>query len=219
MKSRFKPSDILIGIIFTLFLISFGVWLAVHFRPLYYFDVDHLNIPEYSGYSREVVLENYNALIDYCSPFYSKSLHFPTLPASESGISHFAEVKVIFNVFFYMGILCLLLLVPVVIYKHRKKDISYLKASALTSVILPAAVGGACAVNFDKAFVVFHRIFFRNDDWLFDPAADPVILILPETYFLHCAVLIIGTVIAGSLILYLVYRLGLKRRQPVQKKG
>ena len=41
---------------------------------------------------------------------------------------------------------------------------------------------------------------FSNDYWLFDPAADPVILILPDGYFLQCAVLILVLVFIGSLL-------------------
>ena len=48
----------------------------------------------------------------------------------------------------------------------------------------------AIAIDFNKAFVLFHKLFFSNDDWLFDPATDEVITILPEEFFMQCAVLI-----------------------------
>ena len=100
---RFKITDFLIGIVFTLLFISLGVIFTVNFRPLYYMDVKLLNIPESSGYSREEIIENYNALIDYSSPFYKGDLSFPTLDASPSGLQHFKEVKDIFIAFYVLG--------------------------------------------------------------------------------------------------------------------
>lgn len=203
---KLKLSDLLIGILFTLFFISLGLVITINFRPLYYWDIDFLKIEEFSGYDKETILLNYNVLIDYCSPFFSGSLKFPSLALSASGLQHFEEVKSIFNVFFYLGFACFLILLPTIFYKYKKKDNHYLLVSSLTSIILPVIVGGGCAINFDKAFVIFHKIFFRNDYWLFDWDTDQVIRILPDTFFLHCAVMIIGFVLLGSLSLFLTYR-------------
>ena len=43
--------------------------------------------------------------------------------------------------------------------------------------------------NFDRFFVMFHGVFFNNDAWIFNPATDPIINVLPETFFLHCFIL------------------------------
>lgn len=202
MNKSLKFTNILIGILFSLFLISAGLFLSINFRALYYFDIHYLNIIETSGFDKATILANYNALIDYCSPFYTGKLVFPTFPASPSGLYHFEEVKKIFNYFFYIGIISFSILVPTIIFKYKKKDTSFLKVSSIVSIVLPAIVGIGCAINFDRAFVIFHKVFFRNDYWLFDPVTDPVITILPDTYFLHCAIVIIIFVIIGSIILY-----------------
>ncbi|HCM13569.1 MAG TPA: TIGR01906 family membrane protein, partial [Lachnospiraceae bacterium] len=61
-------------------------------------------------------------------------------------------------------------------------------------------------VDFDTSFVIFHKLlFFNNNDWLFNPVTDPVINILPETYFLHCALAIILFIILGSIIFAIQY--------------
>jgi len=54
--------------------------------------------------------------------------------------------------------------------------------------------------------VIFHKIFFRNDYWIFDYTTDPVITILPESFFMHCFMMIIVIVVVISLIMYLIYR-------------
>jgi len=56
-----------------------------------------------------------------------------------------------------------------------------------------------------------HAIFFRNDYWLFNPATDPIIKILPDAYFLHCGILIILLVAIINILLELIYRK--KRKQ------
>ena len=203
---KFKFTDILIGIVFTLLFISIGVIAAVNFRFIYYLDVSFLKIAETSGYDRQVIIENYDALIDYNSPFFSGELQFPTLPASASGLQHFSEVKNIFVSFYYIGLASLVAAIGIILYKKRKRDRSYLLVTSITVLVIPAIAAIGCAVNFDAAFVVFHKIFFRNDYWLFDPATDPVITILPDTFFLHELIVIILFVVLGSLGLFLFSR-------------
>lgn len=203
---RFKFTDILIGFIFTLLFISIGVIAAVNFRFIYYLDISNLNIEASSGLSREIIVENYDALIDYNSPFYKGDLKFPTLPASPSGLQHFSEVKNIFISFYYIGILTLIAGIFIVIYKNKKRDFSYLRVSSVTVLVIPAIAAIACAVNFDQTFIIFHKIFFRNNYWLFDPVTDPVITILPDTFFLHALIVIIASVVLGSLTLFLFSR-------------
>lgn len=202
---RLKFTDFIIGIIFTLLLVSLAVVITINFRPLYYMDIEALNIEATSGYPKQEILNNYNALIDYSSPFHLGSLSFPTLSASESGLQHFKEVKEIFTFFYVLGAITLILGVAIIVYKHRKKDYNYLLVSAITTIVLPIIVAFALAIDFDRSFVIFHKIFFQNDYWIFDPTTDPVIKILPDTFFLHCALLIIFFVILGSIILAIIY--------------
>ena len=59
-------------------------------------------------------------------------------------------------------------------------------------------VGGLAALDFDKAFVVFHALFFPGkDNWLFDPRTDEIITILPQEFFMNCALLILAILIVG----------------------
>ena len=202
---RLKFTDFIIGFIFTLLLISLAVVITINFRPLYYLDVKVLNIEATSGYSKQEILDNYNALIDYSSPFYQGSLSFPTLPASEHGLQHFKEVKDIFTFFYFLGAITLIMSIAIIMYKHRKKDYHYLLVSSISAIVIPLFVAIALAIDFDTSFIIFHKIFFNNDYWIFDPTTDPVIKILPDTFFLHCALLIIFFVILGSIILAIVY--------------
>ena len=53
-------------------------------------------------------------------------------------------------------------------------------------------VGGLAALDFDRAFVIFHRVFFPGkENWIFDWQTDPIILFLPQDFFRNCAILIL----------------------------
>ena len=85
-------------------------------------------------------------------------------------------------------------------------------------MLVPLAAGLAIAANWDRAFVLFHQVVFRNDLWIFDPAEDPVITILPDTFFLHCAVMIVALALLGSILCGLLYARKAVRAQRQKEK-
>lgn len=202
-----RLTEFLCGILFTFSLIALAVSFVLYFRPLYYLDVKLLDLDGSYGLNALEIRRNYDALIRYNSPFFFGALQFPDLPSSREALIHFAEVKRIFMLFQLAGVVSILILLPLLrLQKKRGLLARTLRTSAITAVLLPSLVGLAIALNFDKAFVLFHKLFFRNDYWLFDPVTDPIILLLPDTFFLHCAVGIVLLVLLGSLILYLFSR-------------
>lgn len=203
---KIKALSILLSLILTLTLISLAVVLTLACKPLYYLDIHALHIPETTGYTISEIKANYNAVIDYSLSFGNAPLEFPTFPMSEGGRIHFEEVKNIFNLFKCMTIFGTLAGAAGILRQRRKKSYGYLKLTAILTVTLPAVIGATVALNWDWTFAAFHELAFNNDYWLFDPATDPVINILPDAYFLHCAVMILVLVILGSLICGLIYR-------------
>ena len=77
--------------------------------------------------------------------------------------------------------------------------------SSVTAIVLPAIVALGLSIDFDRSFVLFHKIFFNNNYWLFDPTTDPVITMLPDTFFMHCAIMIIVIVVLLSIVFLAVY--------------
>ena len=192
-----------IGVLFLIFFISAGLAIAIYVRPLYYMGMERISAE--TGYSIDVIKENYDALIDYCSPFFTGELDFPTLPESATGISHFVEVKVIFNLFFALLFITPLFLAELIYLQQKRGSTSWMISSPVIVCILPLLIGLACAIDFNRIFVLFHEIVFRNDDWLFSPYEDPIILFLPERFFLQCALIIVGTVLIGCAVLIALY--------------
>ena len=78
-------------------------------------------------------------------------------------------------------------------------------------------LGAACMIDFNAVFVQFHHIFFDNDLWLFDPAEDFMIRMLPEGLF-YDMVMRIGGIFAGFLILFFLLSLLPRVRARVQRR-
>lgn len=216
MRSLKDFAGFILALAITAFLIGSAVVGTLGYRKLYYKDVDRLNIPEQSGYSKEEILENYDALIDYNMKWKDTRLEFPTLPMSENGRTHFAEVKDIFDAFKWMCLVGGVISLLGAILFLRNRQIGFLKTAAVTSFILPIFLSVLAGVCWDKLFVWFHKLFFRNDYWLFNERTDPVILILPDTFFLHCALMIFGIVFAGSILCLVLYLILRKRERAVR---
>lgn len=197
-----------LGVLGMLLSISLAVTLTLNARWLYVTVMEREHIPEYTGYSSEDILSNYDAVIKYNSILGPEKLEFPTLPMSDGGRIHFEEVKVIFVALQIIGVASFVVLGVFAILAVKKKDrdaLSVLRNTGILAVAVPSAVGVGVALNWDRAFVIFHKIFFANDLWLFDPRTDPVIRILPDTYFLACAVMIISLVILSSILCLALY--------------
>ena len=198
---------ILTGIVGFFFLFTCSVVLVLNFRPLYYHDVQSLHLPEETGLSQETICQNYDVLIDY-NLFWKgqDTLRFPNFPMSEQGRIHFEEVQRIFVVLQYGMIAALMLFTGGIIWNVRRKSYGFLRATAVAALAIPVVLGALVAINWERFFIGFHKLMFLNDYWLFDPAKDPVILILPDEFFFHCAAAVIVCFVAGGIFCEIVYR-------------
>lgn len=197
--------DGMTAFVLFLFVLSFSVTFTLNFRPLYYMDIELLDIEWESGIPKDEIRENYDVLIDYNSMFTDEELQFPTLAMSETGKIHFEEVKVIFVLFQKTALITAILGLLLILPQKKRGGGRYLKYTGVITIVIPVLLGLLIAVNWDRAFVLFHKIAFDNDYWIFDPETDPVITILPDAFFLHCALMIIGLVVAGSVLCFVLY--------------
>ena len=186
-------------VVCTLLIISLCVTLTLLYRPLYYRDMRDMKLAERNGVTEEEILENYRTLINYNTVFGPDELEFPTLTQSETGRIHFAEVKKIFVAFQWTGIVCLILISTLLARSRVARDFRWLRASAIVVAGILLAIAAVFLIGgWDNVFVWFHKLAFDNDYWIFDAATDPIINFLPDTFFLHCALMIIINVLIGA---------------------
>ena len=192
------------AVLIAVLVISASVTATLFDRPAYKRFQEKTGLPGAVGISEEELLENYSALIDYNSIFFTGPLAFPTFQMSEAGRIHFEEVKAIFSYFQIMSIVsALLLALCCLILLIRRQSIAYLlRAGGILSLVIPAVVVLVmAAVGWDRFFVIFHEVFFNNDFWVFDAQTDPVILILPDSFFLNCLVRIVVCIVVSAVLL------------------
>lgn len=201
-----KIINLIFSVIFSVLIIITIVKFTVGFKQLYYFDINYLNIPILSGLSKEEIKENYDYMIDYNLGKDNREFELPTIKSSKQGKIHFEEVRDIFQSMNKMFNILLLLSIIGVVINILDKNIEILKMTSKTLILLPMILMLPIVINFSGSFVLFHKIMFDNDYWIFDPSLDPVINILPEEFFFHAGVMILILIIIASLVNYLIYR-------------
>ena len=115
-------------------------------------------------------------------------------------------MKKVFSIFEYGALILIPLSAAEIIAAKKKRFGSLFAAAGIISVGIPAALGLLIAANWEWVFITFHKLVFQNDYWLFDPYTDPVITILPDEFFMHCAALIMILVLTGSLAFFAAWK-------------
>lgn len=187
MKIKWLERGGLLCLLLT--LLTLAITLTINARWLYQFEIGHLDLLDYVSLSEKELLKNFDQLMHYLNLPWVETLKMSDFPVSASGALHFYEVKKLFLLNY--GLL-LLTVVPSILYLRHL--ISSHKLWTLIqpfqiAVVVPIVIAFLMAVNFDQFFIMFHGVFFNNDAWIFNPATDPIINVLPETFFLHCFIL------------------------------
>ncbi|MDE6280194.1 MAG: TIGR01906 family membrane protein, partial [Oscillospiraceae bacterium] len=163
-----------------------------------------LALEERTGLTQDEIKTAYGEMLDYCL---GQRDHFSTgvLKWSDSGRSHFTDVRGLF-LLDLNALACALGTrgaLALLIWRGRMKPARLLgrgpafwAGAGLGIVFL--IVAALAALDFERAFVIFHALFFPGkDNWLFDPTQDQIINILPEAFFRDCAILILAILVLG----------------------
>jgi len=192
------------------FILTASIGLPIYIRPFYYWHIDAMALDAASGYTAQQIRDGYDDVLDYLT-LPGREFAAGDFTYSDEGASHFADCKVLFDLNAWVLVLSSLGLLALGILRWRKKlqPLRLGKRSAafwgaLTAVVLPVVLGGLAALDFDRAFVIFHSLFFPGkDNWIFDYDTDPIIRVLPQDFFMHCAILIALGVIVFSCAVFI----------------
>ena len=192
-----------------LFLFSLSILLTIYLAWVFYpMEIQWLNLTNRVYLKPETIQYNFHILMNYLTNPFSQVLLMPDFRSSVAGLHHFAVVK---NLFHLVQLVALVTLPSFYFFVNnivKKGFLSLYRKSLLALVVLPLLIGlGGVLIGFDQFFTLFHQILFVGDDtWLFDPAKDPVIMILPETFFLHAFLLFFALYESFFAYLYLKSR-------------
>ncbi len=217
-----KIFTIVFGIAVFFFIITFSIALPIYLRFFYYLHINALSLPEKAGFSYAQIKCAYDEVLNY--------LTLPNMPFgtgvfayTKSGFEHFADCKVLFDVNIITLIISTLTIITILVLAKLKKvclyrpfNMSVAVISAISIFLIIFVVAIIVAVDFSSAFTTFHHIFFPNKtNWVFDPKEMEIIRVLPEQFFLNCAILIGSSIfiICLSIIIF-----GLIKRKKITKK-
>lgn len=198
-----KSFTLLLAVALALALLTGSIAVPILCRPFYYAHIGPLGLEERTGLTEEEIKTAFDEMLDYCLG--GEEFSTGVLKWSESGKSHFTDVRFLFQLDLQV-LVCTLALVAACLLLIRRgrhhpalilgRGPAFWAGAGLGSVFL--IVGVLAALDFDRAFVSFHALFFPGkDNWLFDPAQDQVINILPQAFFRNCALLILGILALG----------------------
>ncbi|WP_300350546.1 TIGR01906 family membrane protein [Clostridium sp.] len=201
------------NISFSLYLlisaIIFSVLLTLNISPLIYsIFLETKNLDILNKLSKTEIMNDYMRIISYLNSHNKNILTFENFSISSTGSYHFFEVKMIFSSIYLLGISCLLLGFLVFILKKKFNIIISLKSLNLFFYEVITICGFILLsfyLNFSKAFTLFHKILFNNDYWIFNIKTDPIIEVLPESYFLTLGIFALSSVILLALLAKLIY--------------
>ena len=192
-----------------LFLLTASIGLPIYVRPFYYAHIVPYDLEQVSGYSEAEIRRAYDEVLDYLT-IPGRTFGTGIVPHSAEGKAHFEDCKGLFDL--NASILLGSALVLVVLFVMRKKWGPYrlgkhsaLWWAAVLAVTAPMIIGVLAAMDFDRAFVVFHSLFFPGKtNWVFDWYQDPIIRVLPQAFFRNCAILIGGGLVtmAGGILIW-----------------
>ena len=219
-----KPLAIALAALAALALLTGAVAVPILCRPFYYAHIGPLRLAERTGYTEGEIKTAFDEMLDYCLG--GEEFSTGALRWSESGKSHFTDVRGLFLLDLRVFAAALAALACLGLLARRGgvgpapllgRGPGFWAGAGLGGVFL--LVGALAALDFDRAFVVFHALFFPGkDNWLFDPAADQIISILPQAYFRNCALLILALLVLGcALLIGLDFRHGRGRSKILHK--
>lgn len=196
------------GLVIALFTLGISVIFTLNLKIIYEYCIDKFKLNYIVNLSKEDIMLDYNNLINYLQNPFNKKLSFDNFIMSKNGEIHFFEVKRIF-LFIYLITLIIFILGLIYIYINKinknktniYKDLNY---GANTLILFICIIASSMLLDFSKAFIIFHKIFFKNDYWIFDERLDPIIKVLPEEVFMIYAVVILILVLL-FIISYKIY--------------
>lgn len=211
MNKKWQWLERLGMVAFFLTAISLAIILTINFLPLYSWSVDQFDLLNYTTLSKKELLDNYHLLLNFLNNPWNQTLALPDFPMSEAGAGHFYDVKKLFLLNY--SVLAVTIIPTGIFLGYLQKNRRFWRMLLPTQIgmLAPVVFGFFMFVGFDAFFIKFHELFFSNDDWLFNPATDPIINVLPEQFFMYCFILFFILIEIFFLVPFLLGRRELKR--------
>ena len=164
--------------------LAFSIWAAVYGDSHYRFYKK-----EYQKYEVTEDLDNYligkEEKLSVVTTVEGKEQDF----FNERDRLHMRDVRNLFLGGIKVGGVCLIVAAAILtMFKKREKDWKRLFCRAYSIalgvwLVIGVLLGIAFSIDFTTCFTIFHKLFFTNNLWIFNPETDYMIRMLPEGFF------------------------------------
>lgn len=198
-------SSYVIAICLIIILLITSIDINCFNKSFYKSQYESLHTAETLGMTQNDLEKSTNALLDYLQDeredikvtITLKGTQTEAFNARES--AHMTDVKNLYQFALVLRNVAFVLLAASLIYMfvRLKKgmwtiiSINYMKTAILAAVFF-AMLAGWTFVDFDAFWTTFHKIAFRNDLWLLNPATDLMINLFPAEFFSSLVFRIVG---------------------------
>ena len=188
-------------------VLSAAIGVPLLWRGFYYLHINGLDLPGRTGYTVLEIREAFDEMMDFC--VYGQPFGTGILKWSQEGYLHFVDCEVLFRMDFTVLAISLS---AVFLLWHMGRDYEAVRfcgkgplfwaGSVLAGAFV--VIAGLAALDFDRAFVIFHSLFFPGKtNWIFDYRTDQIINVLPQVVFRNYGILIVGLLFVGCIGLML----------------
>ena len=203
-----------IALCLLLIIVSQSIIFPTFFMPFYRWQYDRLGVADTVQMEKDELMRVTVELLDYMRNRRDSIADIRAVVDgeerwffSEIEIRHMVDVLHLYDIAFMIRNIAFFVLLGLVLgmallrYKIlyvlsrccREVLVGFLLLTTMLVVII--------AINFERAFDIFHRIFFNNDYWILDPRVDLLINMVPLNFFIHISIFIAALILLSSLIL------------------
>ncbi len=201
-----KTITIIISLISALCYIAVSLCLSLQLfafsMPFYKYEYNKLDVARSINISPDSLLSVTSHMLDYLRGK-EENLNIRVVVGgqereffNEREIAHMVDVKDLFIIGIkarntLVGLLFATFILLALL--NNKKIVFAVYRNVLSGFIIAvAALTVIVSINFDRAFRIFHKIFFTNDLWILDPNTDLLINIVPLNFFIDIATYILA---------------------------
>ena len=182
-----------------------SIIIPTFFMPFFYWQYERLGVAETIQVSEEELMAVTRELLAYMHSGRARDT-LDGITATVAGVEreffsdlekrHMIDVVVLYdrlftvrNVAFFtlVGILLIMALLRYRLLNVLARCSAVVMVGFLALAIISV---GVIAIDFDRAFIIFHYIFFDNDYWILNPNVDLLINMVPIYFFIHISIFI-----------------------------
>lgn len=172
-----------ISLVIIIWFVTCSIFLYIN-MPFIYTSVIHwLNVQNDIKMSPDQISKNYLLIIRYLQSFFVDDMK-TTIPINNVVKTHFSDVRSLI----LLNNLFMVIMTPILIRllaKLRKKRLLWFLKSIFKQIYSLFIFFCVFAlIDFNDAFIFFHKVLFRNNDWIFNEKKEPIIILFPNQYFM-----------------------------------